>query len=293
MTKTFLLGVGAQKGGTTWLYQYLKRHPQAAMGPIKELNVWGTHFKPEMFSGGTETKLERLRDVIDRRIRMAKNGNPHLHPAKFLTLIDHVALEFDPDRYVPYFDRLAAGDGVRLVGDITPNYSGLEADQFREIRARIEGAGYALKVVFLMRDPVERAYSAMKMADRNAETQGKGKDPVPAHLRFREDAMRDWCQIRTRYERTIPALEAAFEPDQLYFEFFESFFNDAQLARLTAFLGIDTVDGRFDHIANASPSKARPTDDDIAAIRAFYDETYRFAMDRFGADRIRGLWRNA
>lgn len=293
MTKTFLLGVGAQKGGTTWLYQYLKRHPQAAMGPIKEQSVWGSVFKPEIFGGGTATKLEKLRDILDRRIKLAEKGKPHVHPAKLLSQIDTVAMEFDPDRYIPYYNRLAAGEGVQLVGDITPNYSGLEADHFRAIRRRIEDAGYDLKVVFLMRDPVERAYSAMKMADRNAENQGKPKEDKRAHLRFRDDATRDWCQIRTRYERTVPALEAAFDPGQLYFEFFESFFSDAQLTHLTGFLGIDKIDGKLDHIANASPSTSRPSDDDIAAVRAFYDDTYRFAMDRFGEDRIRGLWRNA
>ncbi len=32
------LGIGAQKSGTTWLYQNLAAHPQVWMPPVKELH---------------------------------------------------------------------------------------------------------------------------------------------------------------------------------------------------------------------------------------------------------------
>lgn len=38
--KTFLLGVGAQKAGTTWLYDYLNDHPQTDMGLYKEYHLF-------------------------------------------------------------------------------------------------------------------------------------------------------------------------------------------------------------------------------------------------------------
>jgi hypothetical protein len=34
------LGIGAQKGGTTWLYRQLLRHPQVAFPRGKELHYW-------------------------------------------------------------------------------------------------------------------------------------------------------------------------------------------------------------------------------------------------------------
>ena len=40
MTKTFLLGVGCQKGGTTWLYDYLATSPQFKHGHRKEYHVF-------------------------------------------------------------------------------------------------------------------------------------------------------------------------------------------------------------------------------------------------------------
>ena len=38
--KTFLLGIGAQKAGTSWLYEYLARRDEIFMSPIKEMHVF-------------------------------------------------------------------------------------------------------------------------------------------------------------------------------------------------------------------------------------------------------------
>ena len=70
VTKTFLLGVGAQKAGTTWVYRYLRSHPACAMGPIKEYAVFDTHERPELFSGRSRNRFERLRHEAERRIRL-------------------------------------------------------------------------------------------------------------------------------------------------------------------------------------------------------------------------------
>ena len=301
MTPIFLLGVGAQKGGTTWLYQYLKRHPECNMGLIKELAIWGAHYRPDLFQTVRRSKTAGLKALAEA---FASPPVPPKKRARLLAHLDALAIELDPGRYMEYFTRLVTGGArltdtplrarltdtplrARLTGDISPNYAALKGAHFAEIRARIVAGGFTPKVVFLMRDPISRAYSAMKMADRNAGA------AATAHLRFVEDAKRDWCQIRTRYEHTIPALEAAFAPDEIYYEFFESFFDQAQLDRLTAFLGIAPLDGKLDHVANASPSTHAPPPEAIAEIRAFYGATYEFAMDRFGEEKIRAIWKHA
>lgn len=38
------LGIGAQKSGTTWLYENLERHPQVAFSAGKELHFWDREF---------------------------------------------------------------------------------------------------------------------------------------------------------------------------------------------------------------------------------------------------------
>lgn len=42
--KIFILGIGAQKAGTTWLYQYIKNSPKANLGQLKEYHFWNMIF---------------------------------------------------------------------------------------------------------------------------------------------------------------------------------------------------------------------------------------------------------
>lgn len=63
-----------------------------------------------------------------------------------------------------YRDLFATGDG-RVNGDITPAYSTLEP----EVVARIGALFPDLRILFLLRDPIERAWSAALMALGRAE----------------------------------------------------------------------------------------------------------------------------
>ncbi len=38
--KIFILGVGCQKGGTTWLYHQFAKHSSIDMGDVKEYHVF-------------------------------------------------------------------------------------------------------------------------------------------------------------------------------------------------------------------------------------------------------------
>ena len=38
--KTFVLGLGAQKSGSTWLHSYLNHFSFSDFGPVKEYHIW-------------------------------------------------------------------------------------------------------------------------------------------------------------------------------------------------------------------------------------------------------------
>jgi len=38
------VGIGAQRSGTTWIYEMLKNHPQVCMSPEKEINFFNNHY---------------------------------------------------------------------------------------------------------------------------------------------------------------------------------------------------------------------------------------------------------
>ena len=155
--KTFLLGVGCQKGGTTWLHDYLVEHPECNLGFRKEYHVFDTRWlrdpSVEKFYFGA---IDRLVTRASRnRSNFKKEG---VAPDKDLqNSLLHMSILTDIEKYAEYFSHVhASNEATKLVGDITPSYSGLNSEHFKEIRQLLERHGFHVKVVFLMRDPVER-----------------------------------------------------------------------------------------------------------------------------------------
>jgi hypothetical protein len=131
--------VGAQKAGTSWLYRQCEPHGDFWMPPLKELHYFNKLTK------APRANSPRCRDERD---------------ARFLESVGRLSSR-------PYIDmenyaRLFAYKGSRLSGDITPAYSMLND----EIIERVVGYFPNLKVIFLARDPVERAWSQLSMGVR-------------------------------------------------------------------------------------------------------------------------------
>lgn len=293
MKKTFLLGLGAQKAGTTWLYKYLKEHPECEMGEIKEKAVFSAYFKNHDTSPRTLKKIEKLQEELGKyawRVKQRKDvseKNQHL-----LNLVDNLSAEIDLRYYLTYFDRLcAANPDVKLVGEITPVYSSLTAENLSTIKKLLETAGYDVKVVFLMRDPLERCYSAMRMNTRRETKAGVEKAEGP-HKNFAKSAVMDWCQIRTCYERIVPEIEKVFAPEDTVIDVYETFFTTEKIEGLCEFLGISYVDADVSNKANTSPREEEPSEEQLATVRRFYDATYEFVADRVGKDQLSGIWPN-
>jgi Sulfotransferase family len=133
------LCVGAQKAGTSWLYRQLEPHPDFWMPPVKELHY------------------------LDNLNRTKRHGPPRskderdtcfLESIKELSMRSHIDLDS--------YGRLFCHKGSLLSGDISPAYSTLTD----EIIERVVNHFPNLKVVFLARDPVERAWSQLSMGVR-------------------------------------------------------------------------------------------------------------------------------
>lgn len=103
------LGIGAQKCGTTWLYENLRKHPEIAFpGPVKELHFW----------------------------------------------------DQQREKGIAWYRSLFEGNEPSAVkGEITPAYAILPLRTIEEIGAHFPD----LKFLYMVRDPVERAWSAAKM----------------------------------------------------------------------------------------------------------------------------------
>lgn len=291
--KTFLLGVGCQKGGTTWLHRYLSDHPSCDFGFRKEYHIfdalWVRGAKTHKFY--QKALADLARSAKEASISTTDHGlafKPKLLDAQRL-----VSFYTDVQNYAAYFDSLhSTSSEVGVVGDITPSYNGLSSGNFLRIREMLEARGFRVKVIFLMRDPVERIYSStrMRIRDQQDKPEKSGKDPV---LFFNKRFAWKDVEIRTRYENTLKSLDYAFKSEDVLYGFYESLFCEPEVRRITEFLGIDYTAPNFGTQVNASPRTANLDAESIAKVRSYYDDTYLTCMNRFGKEYVQSIWPHA
>ena len=264
---TFILGVGAPKTGTTWLHEYLCQFPSVDMDFRKEYHVWGAKYNV----GG----------LFDRfRVKEADVWDNFSNLARYL-------MQNEPCWYENYFSTLVKGN-VTMTGDITPAYSALRQEHFRQIRDRLEAAGFRLKIVFLVRDPVQRCWSAVRMRVRNAKrTSGKEFSTQKINDLFSKSYKTEKYVVRTRYEETLTTLEKVFEIDDIYVGLYEEMFSDAQIKRISEFLGLEArLEYKKTHVNTSAPVEL---DKNFAKeCFAFYRSTYDSFAARF--PETRQLW---
>jgi hypothetical protein len=276
--KTFLLGVGAQKAGTTWLHHYLARSPQCARGYRKEYHVFDSVDLP------AEKWRERNVDMAQAELDKLRGGEPadpvHLHRASMIA---------DPAFYYDYFTGLLrTRPRIRLTADVTPEYAMLPVERLTEIRDSFAARRVRAAALFLMRDPVDRIWSQIRMQ----EGRRPRRFPEPAAEMvgrlYADPLYEQW----SRYEVTLRNLDEVFEPEHVHYGFYEELFDDEQVREVCRFTGIDYREPDFDRKANASAAKgvdALP-DEIVEAVATHLRETYEAVADRFPDKDLRKLW---
>jgi Sulfotransferase family len=205
------LCVGAQKGGTTWLFWQLDSHPDFWMPPVKEL-----HYFDKL---GRTNRLKRPRCRDERDVRF-------LESIKSLSAQPSIDLE--------NYGRLFEPKGALLSGDVTPAYSMLDDKIIRQIISHFPN----LKVIFLARDPVERAWSQLSMEVRRgwiSSLDATDVDDVDRNL------LHPRVLLRSHPTKTVARWKRYVHPDRFRIYFFDDLErNPTELRhRILHFLGAD------------------------------------------------------
>lgn len=259
---TFVLGVGAQKAGTSWLCTQLNKQPSANMGFRKEYHIWDAVFSE---FGATITSAVKT-EGADKALMRLMQTHAGVYEQYFLHLINHE---------------------TRITGDITPSYSMLSSENFIEIKERLINAGFSVKVVFLMRDPVERNWSALRMIQRNLHQKGVKWTVADCEERFEKFYKSQRMVKRTQYDKTVKALRTAFTPDELYFGFYETMFETQYLLKISDFLGIEANLLNISQKVNAS--KASALSDGLRnSCKNFYSDVYSYCGTEF--PEVKRVW---
>jgi len=231
MSVVFLC-VGAAKAGTSWLHAQLARHPECHFREIKEL-----HYFNALEAGRLGAELEKHRRwQVDLLERLARSGQaPSDQQAR--RLVDRGAwmdvLEKGIEDVPGYLTYLNGGAGEKaVVGELTPAYALLPELRLRAMAKMAPD----VRVLYLMRDPVERLWSHIRMmADRQG---GATEDRCAALLDRTISGRETQIAARSDYAGAIGRLTRAVPGARLLFEVFEEMVSGEGFRRLCGFLGI-------------------------------------------------------
>ena len=277
-----MLGVGCQKGGTTWLHAYLNGFLETDFGFDKEYHVFDAVYMQNLCGVFYEHKLERLVTLI--------NDGSLKHEDKHL--LKHIDFYRDTTNYFEFFNYLYnKAPHTRVVGDITPSYCGLPVDAFQQIKFQAEQVGFNMKVIFLMRDPVERIWSQVRMGRREEQK----NSPEYVNPRTIEEELLfffvdEQCKFRTQYDKTIKNLESSFPPSDIHCEFYENLFNENAIKNITDFLDLPFIQPNFAAEHNTTEKTDTLSEETIRLVANHYRDTYQFCYERYGKDKINALW---
>jgi hypothetical protein len=213
--------VGAQKGGTGWLYEQLRFHPDFWMPPLKELHYFDRQWRSARALAKAEGRIAAARQSVrDER------------DLKFLDLMETEGKrgEIDLERYAELF----AGKGELLSGDITPGYSTLE----EELIGRIVRRFFDAKILFLARDPVERAWSHLSMWVRHGTIEPFRPDDLTVITQLLQ---RPEVQRRSYPSQIVRRWRKQVRPELFRVYFFDDIKRDSAATRgaIISFLGGD------------------------------------------------------
>ena len=237
---TLLFGVGATKAGTSWLYTYLHDHPECAMPAVKEAHYWDT-FDPierakqlDAFES-QRARFERVRAEADAEGLGWKVRNMTRQIEELDALIAIVGGDRAADK--GYAEWLAArGDGPRLVGDITPSYALLPEGQL----GRMAALSPRTKFIYLLRDPIARLWSHIRMQARRKLPEGKDFATKANNTLWRviHKGAEPHLTERGDYAGAITRLRRAVPEGRLLIAFMEQMVTPEGLARVCKFLGL-------------------------------------------------------
>ncbi len=154
------LGIGAQKAGTTWLHECLRRHPEVYLPPEKELHYFD-----------------------ERQYRSFRSYASRFRPA-----------------------------GPRLRGEITPAYGILPAHRVALVHRLLPD----LKLILLLRDPVQRSWSQALMELADLPGRSPESISVDEWIRFLGSPA---CRARSDYESMLARWTAHFGEDRMFVGF--------------------------------------------------------------------------
>lgn len=223
------LVIGAQKAGTTWLWTQLKKNDDIWMPPIKELHYFDRNPKYPSPSHLASDLLEKRMismddcDLVFRKKIVTHYTNNNSHSDEEESWYRNYFFGTINDQW--YASLFSCADG-KTAGEITPSYSILNEDDV----CHIASLNPNLKIIFILRDPIERAWSSLRFRHFHKNQEEELISIVDG----------TWQSLRSDYLRTLEIWSKCFRDEQLFIVFFDRMKSDpvSYLKEIYAFLNV-------------------------------------------------------
>ncbi len=161
------LCIGAQKAATSWLWVMLRQHPGIWMPPLKEIHFFDHLYIPENRPWTPSHIRKGVTDALKWHVEHEVMNLDH-----FKYLVDMAMVRPFTEEWYRFCYHRTAAEGKTL-GDITPEYCTLPDEGVEYVRKLL---GPELKIIYIIRNPVERAVSQLKMNLTRRGQEGEGED---------------------------------------------------------------------------------------------------------------------
>ena len=263
--------IGLQKAGTQWLYDQLQFHPDFWMTPIKELNFFFPQFQNGSAVHAAKRFHENPKKINKVNARRNKEGVRPLGEAD-LVFFENVYGMIDKIRDMDDYARLFAPKGHLLSGDVTPRFSVLDRATIHALADRFPRT----KIILMLRDPVERAWSHWRMMISREQVPAEAEQDVPSLRRFFRKPFNRSLSYPTEIAQRW---RDAFGEERLHYFFLDDVTNDPAdvRARFISLLGGDPEKSSF--LEPGYNRKAKPY------VPSRTEPVQRFMRNLFAAER--------
>ena len=216
--KVDFIGIGAQKSGTTWLFNCLNQIDQFTLPPQKEFHYFSKNPKypsPNHLSSFWSQTFHHKKSFLKKLLKKPSfwNGKNFYLSSFFLKKL---FLEKNDKWYLSNFENLNG-----FTGEITPAYSMLDEKDIKHMYELLPD----VKLIFLVRNPIDRAWSAYKSIHKKELTKSSSLDNQKIIKYMKENGQ----ILRSNYMRTIDLYSKSFQDNQILVCFFDAITNHPEL----------------------------------------------------------------
>ena len=228
MINNLLLGVGAMKSATTWVFRILSENPDIYFSPEKEIHYFA-HINRVQDPLNLTQRYLRFKNAIQRTNPQKVDGLELR--SKILWYANYLSDPIDDIWYLNLFPHRGV---QKYCADFSNLYCHLDDEGWQNVR-RI---AHNLKVIYIMRDPWRRLWSHIRfhaaIVGRFDDLKCWGAEEISAF------AKKDYIWMNTRFSKCVESLKKNLSRSELRIYFYEDIHEECSswLGELENFLEI-------------------------------------------------------